>query len=234
MIRVRRVVLPLLLIAAAVAHASPEPDGYWTGDVNAPTPSTLRGAKVVDAAQVSRLLKGGTAVIIDVSNAPRRPDNLAPGAPWMPAAHVGIPGALWIPGAGLGLVPVPVERFFRARLVAATGGDFSRAVVIYCHRRCWLSWNAAKRAISYGYRNVAWFREGIEGWRARGLSTAELKPAEPSAASPNAAPLSPRATPPPHASPSRSPSSSPHASPSPPDDDDSSETTTELAWRSNR
>jgi PQQ-dependent catabolism-associated CXXCW motif protein len=229
---VRRVVLPLLLIAAAVAHASPtpEPDGYWTGDVNAPTPSTLRGAKVVDAAQVSGLLKRGAAVIVDVSNAPRRPDSLAPGAPWMPTAHTGIPGALWIPGAGLGVVPVTVDHFFRAQLVAATGGDFSRPVVVYCHQRCWLSWNAAKRAIGYGYRNVAWFPEGIEGWRAHGLSTAELKPAEPPAASPNAAPLSPRATPvSPHPSPSRSAPSSPRASPSSPDDDDDSSETTELA-----
>jgi len=35
--------------------------------------------------------------------------------------------------------------------------------VNYCHRNCWLSWNAAKRAISYGYRNVFWFPDGMEG-----------------------------------------------------------------------
>jgi PQQ-dependent catabolism-associated CXXCW motif protein len=169
-----------------------EPAGYWTGDVNAPTPTTLHGATVVTAQQVRNLLTTG-AVVIDVSNAPRRPEQLAPGAPWMPTAHAGIPGALWIPGAGMGVVPVSVETYFRAKLTASTGGDLSRPIVIYCHRRCWLSWNAAKRAISYGYRNVAWFPQGIEGWRASGQSTTELKPLQPPAATPSKTPAAPRA-----------------------------------------
>jgi PQQ-dependent catabolism-associated CXXCW motif protein len=171
--------LPALAASAATRPPHvPEPAGYWTGDVNAPTPSTLHGAKVVNAQQVSALLKAGSAIIVDVSNAPRRPENLAPGAPWMPTSHPGIPGALWIPGAGLGVVPPTVDAFFRSQLAKSTGGDFSRSLVIYCHQRCWLSWNAAKRAISYGYRNVAWFPQGIEGWRASGLSTEELTPRE--------------------------------------------------------
>ncbi len=127
---------------------------------------------------MSALIKAGKAVIVDVSNAPRRPDNLAPGAPWMPTPHPGIPGALWIPGAGLGVVPAAIDDSFRAYLAKSTGGDLSRPLVIYCHQRCWLSWNAAKRAIGYGYRNVAWFPQGIEGWRARGFSTAELTPGD--------------------------------------------------------
>jgi PQQ-dependent catabolism-associated CXXCW motif protein len=188
-------------VAAPAAHSAPhvaEPAGYWTGNVNAPTPATLHGAKVVDAQQVNRLLKTGNAVVIDVSNAPRRPQSLAPGAPWMPTAHPGIPGALWIPGAGLGVVPVDVEAYFRAKLAAATGGDLSRPIVIYCHRGCWLSWNAAKRAVSYGYRNVAWFPQGIEGWRARGLSTTELRPLQPPAASPSKTPPPAPSAPPTH------------------------------------
>jgi PQQ-dependent catabolism-associated CXXCW motif protein len=171
--------LPALAAPAATTPPHvPEPAGYWTGDVNAPTPATLHGAKVVNAQQVSALLRAGSAIIVDVSNAPRRPDNLAAGAPWMPTSHPGIPGALWIPGAGLGVVPPTVDDFFRSQLAKSTGGDFSRSLVIYCHQRCWLSWNAAKRAISYGYRNVAWFPQGIEGWRASGLATEELTPRE--------------------------------------------------------
>jgi len=184
--------------ATVAAHAEgsagpvAEPAGYWTGDVNAPTPTTLQGATVVNAKQVRKLLGTG-AVVIDVSNAPHRPEHLAPGAPWMPAAHPGIPGALWIPGAGMGVVPVSVETYFRAKLTASTGGDLARPIVIYCHSRCWLSWNAAKRAVSYGYRNVSWFPEGIEGWRASGQSTTELKPLQPPAASPSKTPPAPRA-----------------------------------------
>lgn len=179
--------------AAAATPPVAEPAGYWTGSVNAPTPLTLHGANVVSAKQVSALVKAGNAVIIDVSNAPRRPEGLAPGAPWMPTAHPGIPGALWIPGAGMGVVPVSVEKYFRAKLATSTGGDFSRPVVIYCHSSCWLSWNAAKRAVSYGYRNVSWFPQGIEGWRASRRSTTDLKPLQPPAASPSKAPPVPKA-----------------------------------------
>ena len=172
----------------AATAAVPEPAGYWTGDINSPTPATLHGGKVIDAQHLSTLLRAGNLVVVDVSNAARRPESLAPGAPWLPLPHLGIPGALWIPGAGLGAVPVSIDSFFRAQLAAATAGDFSRPIVIYCHERCWLSWNAAKRAIDFGYRNVSWFPAGIEGWRAQGFSTEELKPAEPPPASPGARP----------------------------------------------
>src|SRR5512146_932612 len=137
--RVHRAVTCVLMLAFATAGVSAgeavpvaEPAGYWTGDVNSPTPTTLHGASVVTATQVRKLLETG-AVVIDVSNAPRRPEHLAPGAPWMPTAHPGIPGALWIPGAGMGVVPVSVETYFRARLTASTGGDLARPIVIYCH-----------------------------------------------------------------------------------------------------
>ncbi len=77
---------------------------------------------------------------------------------------------------GVGAVPANIDSFFRERLAAWTGNDFERPIVIYCHEKCWLGWNAAKRAISYGYHNVSWFPEGIEGWRATGLATSELQP----------------------------------------------------------
>jgi len=48
--------------------------------------------------------------------------------------------------------------------------------VLYCHQQCWLSWNGAKRAIQYGYRNVYWFPEGIEGWRKAKLPTTVVQP----------------------------------------------------------
>jgi hypothetical protein len=35
-----------------------------------------------------------------------------------------------------------------------TGGNEGKSVAFYCKADCWMSWNAAKRAISYGYRDV--------------------------------------------------------------------------------
>jgi PQQ-dependent catabolism-associated CXXCW motif protein len=156
---------------------APEPAGFWTGPVNSAVPATIAGGKVInDAHRLRLLLKRPETITVDVSNAPRRPDNLATGAPWLPLPHQAIPGSLWIPGAGLGQVPATVDEFFRKQLATATGNDLSRQVIVYCHRTCWLSWNAAKRAIGYGYRNVYWYRDGIEGWQAAHFPTAVIEP----------------------------------------------------------
>lgn len=162
---------------SANAAPAPEPSGFWTGPINSAVPATLAGGKVINSArQLQSLLTRPATVIVDVSNAPRRPDNLATGAPWLPLPHQAIPGSLWIPGAGLGEIPPAVDDFFRRQLVAATDNDATRQVIIYCHRTCWLSWNAAKRAIDYGYRNVYWYRDGIEGWKAAHFPTAVIEP----------------------------------------------------------
>ena len=162
---------------SAAADAPSEPPGYWTGPINSPVPVTLSGGVVVsDVHRLQELQKSKNPVVIDVSIAPSRPDNMAAGAPWLPLPHQAIPGSLWIPGVGLGEVPPAVGDFFRAQLAAATDNDPARPIVIYCHRACWLSWNAAKRAISYGYRHVYWYRDGIEGWKAAHLPTAAIEP----------------------------------------------------------
>ncbi len=165
----------------------PEPAGYWMGEANGPVPATLHGGAVVHPEALTALLKSGTAVLIDVSNAPLRPQELAPGAPWMPLPHRALPGALWIPGAGMGAVSPAVDEFYRTRLARATAGDLNRPVVVYCHARCWLSWNASKRAIGYGYRRVYWFPDGVEGWTADGRTTVAAEPEGPEAPSPSPA-----------------------------------------------
>lgn len=171
---------PCLAASYNSAHndvAAAEPSGYWTGPINAPVPKTLSGGTVIHTArQLRTLLSHGGTVIVDVSNAPRRPENLAPGAPWLPLPHRAIPGSLWIPGVGLGEIPVAVDDFYRQRLAEATNEHLARPLIIYCHKTCWLSWNAAKRAISYGYRNVYWYPHGIEGWKAAGYPTSVIEP----------------------------------------------------------
>jgi len=163
-----------LLLAVLLATA--EPSGFWTGPVNDPVPTTIQGGKVIHAEALAALLKTTRAVVVDVSDSPHRPQNLPATTTWLPVPHPGIPGAIWIPGAGLGAPPANVERFYRRRLATATGNDFKRTLVVYCHKQCWLSWNGAKRAIGYGYANVYWFPDGIEGWRKANLPTQVLRP----------------------------------------------------------
>jgi PQQ-dependent catabolism-associated CXXCW motif protein len=163
--------------AAGKPAGAPEPEGFWTGDDKAPLPATVHGGKVVHVQALSKIvLAGDNTLLLDVSNRPVKPGDVPEGQPWQPPLHRGIPGARWIPGVGVGAVPANVDSFFRERLAALSGNDFERPIVIYCHEKCWLGWNAAKRAISYGYHNVSWFPEGIEGWRATGLATSELQP----------------------------------------------------------
>jgi len=171
--------LPARIAIAGTEHpaAAAEPRDYWTGPIDSPVPASIAGGRVIHAPQLRQLLRDGRAVIVDVSNAPRRPQGLAAGAPWLPLPHRAIPGSIWIPGAGRGEISPAMDSFLRGRLAAATGNDISRPLVVYCHRQCWLSWNAAKRAIRYGYHNVYWFPDGVEGWRATGQPTATVEPA---------------------------------------------------------
>ena len=174
--------------AAAAAAPAPEalvaePKDFWLGPVNAPVPRTLSGGTVIRATDLAALLKQRRAVVVDVSSSQQRPEKLAPQAVWMPPPHPVIPGSLWIAGAGAGTIDTDVEKLYRQRLAEATSHDLGHPVVVYCHERCWLSWNAAKRAIRYGYRNVYWFPDGIEGWRAAGFDTATAEAANSSARS---------------------------------------------------
>ena len=72
----------------------------------------------------------------------------------------------------------------RRGLERASGGDNTRLLVIYCQADCWMSWNAAKRVISYGYSNVAWYPEGTDGWEKTALPMAESEPRAGEGASP--------------------------------------------------
>jgi PQQ-dependent catabolism-associated CXXCW motif protein len=188
----RRCRLALLLLCPALPWIGPamgaagvaEPEGYWEGNVDAPTPAALHGGRVIRVEELVVLLRQGRAVVIDVSNTPRRPAELAPGAPWLPLPHRAIPGALWFPGVGVGTPTREVEDSYRDRLREATAGNVDAPLIVYCHANCWLSWNAAKRAIGYGYRSVFWFPDGIEGWIAAGQQTAGAAPREAVAAAP--------------------------------------------------
>jgi rhodanese-related sulfurtransferase len=39
-----------------------------------------------------------------------------------------------------------------------------------------MSWNAAKRALSYGYADVAWYPDGTDGWHQAELPMQDATP----------------------------------------------------------
>ncbi len=152
----------------------PEPDGYRMDRFRAPVPATLKGATVVSTGEVEAL--AATAILIDVLPRPPKPEGLKTGAIWRPRPRRNIPGSVWLPNTGLGILPISVETYFRDNLDRLTEGDPARKLVFYCQADCWMSWNAAKRALTYGYTRVYWYPEGTDGWGAAGLP---LKPSEP-------------------------------------------------------
>ena len=180
-----RFLLLLLLAAAASAPAAaapehvPEPHGYWLGPIHGPVPATIAGGTVLDTAGLAHLLAGGGVVLLDVAEASHRPAGLPAGTLWLPPPHRDIPGSVWIPDVGRGVISPHFAAWFRARLAALTGGDRDRRVVVYCHPNCWMSWNAARRAIKDGYRAVSWYPGGVEGWERAGHQTAAAKPEGP-------------------------------------------------------
>jgi len=172
----RRIVLAAPLLLAAAPEHVPEPRGIWRGPVHGPVPATLSGAVVLDTPALRRLIATHHPVLIDVARAQVRPPHMAPDMPWLPLPHRDIPGSVWLPGAGKGDPPAGLVEAYRARLAALTGGDRDRWVVVYCHPRCWESWNAAKRAVLFGHRHVAWYPGGIEAWQAARLPTQIARP----------------------------------------------------------
>ena len=108
-----------------------------------------------------------------------RPANLPPGTIWRDKARLDIPGSIWLPDTGYGELAAVTQDYLRTNIERATGGDRTRLVVVYCLRNCWMSWNAAKRILSMGYLNVAWYPDGTDGWTEMQLPVAEAQPAPP-------------------------------------------------------
>lgn len=165
------------LAADGLARDTPaEPAGYRTENYRAPVPATLQGARVIDTRAAEVLWRAKSAIFVDVLPRPVKPDNLPANMVWREAPHLSIPGAVWLANTGYGIVPEPLLQAFQTQLVTLTGGDKARILVFFCLKDCWMSWNAAKRAVSWGYSNVIWFPEGVDGWSDALLPFAEIAP----------------------------------------------------------
>ncbi|MBK1668540.1 hypothetical protein CKO28_10900 [Rhodovibrio sodomensis] len=162
--------------AGATAQAASEvplPDGYRMSDYSAPVPERLPGATTIDAARAAALLAGGDAVFIDVIPTPPRPEDRTQ---WNPPTKSSLPTAHWLPNVGRGDIPAGTDAYYREQLRRLTGGDKTRALVIFCKPNCWMSWNAAKRALHYEYSEVYWFPGGTAAWREAGHELERVAP----------------------------------------------------------
>jgi PQQ-dependent catabolism-associated CXXCW motif protein len=155
----------------------PEPAGYRTESYRAATPATLAGARVLSTVAAERLWRDNAAVFIDVLPHAPRPANLPAGTIWRDKPRLDIPGSIWLPDTGYGELARVTQDYLRTNIERATAGDRMKLLVVYCLRDCWMSWNAAKRILSMGYVNVAWYPDGTDGWTEFFLPVAEAQPA---------------------------------------------------------
>ena len=168
----------LVVVAATGAGAAevPEPDGYRLEDYRAPTPTTLRGARAIGTDEAETIWRDHSASFVDVLPRPPRPRDLPAGTLWRDKPRANIPGSMWLPDTGYGELAASMADYFSKGLEKATNGDRARTLVLYCLADCWMSWNAAKRALSLGYSDVAWYPEGTDGWLAAGLPLQDATP----------------------------------------------------------
>ena len=171
----------LLAIAfvAATAYAQdtvPEPGEYRTDNYRAPVPATLKGARVIATKEAEAIWRDRSGVFVDVMPRPPKPANLPPETIWRDTPRRDIPGSLWLPDTGYGRLAAETEAYLQDGLARASADKRDALLVIYCQANCWMSWNAAKRAISHGYSNVAWYPEGTDGWEQADLPLMDAQP----------------------------------------------------------
>lgn len=176
------VTVALLIAGSTVAYGQapaarpdvPEPQGLHEGGDFGYTPKTIQGGTALDTAGVAKLIEEQHPVLVDVAELDRKPPNMPADMPWLPQ-HRSIPGAVWLPGAGSPVKEAAFDAALTHRVAQLMGDDKAKPIVVFCHPDCWASYNAAKRLISYGYRDVYWYRDGMEGWQAE-HETAVIKP----------------------------------------------------------
>lgn len=173
----KRLLLVLALLAgAASAQDIPEPDDYRMDHYRAPVPATLQGGTVLDSEAAHELWEAKNAAFIDVLPRAPKPDNLPEGTIWREQPRHSIPGTVWLPNVGYGAIADETADYFRAGLAKMTGGAKNHPLVFFCLEDCWMSWNAARRAIEWGHTNVYWFPDGTDGWAFLDFPLEEVKP----------------------------------------------------------
>lgn len=181
----KRPVAALAFAALAFAASTvwpqsvPEPDSYRMDEYRAPVPATINGGTVIGAEEAHTLWLEGRAGFIDVLPRAPKPDNLPEGTIWRDKPRDSIPGAIWLPNVGYGALAEVTADYFRRGLEKATVGDPTHPIVLFCLEDCWMSWNAARRAIEWGYGTVYWLPEGTDGWDFLGYPLERVQPEEP-------------------------------------------------------
>ncbi len=165
------------LAGACLAQPVPDPDGEGrdfgvppTFELqlvthSGPTPREVPGARTIRTAELRALLARPPEerpLLFDVLGGP---------------GHDSIPGAIWLADAGRGSgFDDELQRRMSRTLAFLARSDMKRPMIFFCaNTQCWLSYNAALRALKLGYQVVGWYRGGIDAWLAAGGELAAMR-----------------------------------------------------------
>jgi len=126
----------------------------FAGQMHGATPTQIPGGKVISTKGLLVLLQNGNGVPVLLLDALGDPQRQLPGA--IPAAFA----------SQAGNYTDQVQQQLGQMLMQLTRGNKQVPIVTYCQGpQCWMSYNAALRAIALGYSNVLWYRGGVEAWQ---------------------------------------------------------------------
>jgi len=138
--------------------------GYRMERYRSPVPSFIPGATVVDFNATASLINQARVVLIDVFPPLGMGPDPIDGNWIITEEHKTIAGAVWLPEVGRGFLEAKYEEYFSHHLKLLTEGNLNREILFFCTADCWQSWNAARRAVRWGYTKVYWYPDGIDGW----------------------------------------------------------------------
>ncbi|WP_290698520.1 rhodanese-like domain-containing protein [Amphritea sp.] len=147
-------------------------DGYRITRYRSPTPKKAEGGERINTTALhDKIRSDHPPVLINV-----QPLEWLQGIFLQQQPQVGIPGSRWLPNVGQGEPEQVWLDYFRFYLHENTDGKTDSDIVLYCTADCWMSWNAVRRAHSWGYTELYWYKEGIDGWQEAELPETTLKP----------------------------------------------------------
>ncbi len=142
--------------------------GFRMNRYRGPVPETNPGTEVVSTSRAFQLFNTGQVVFIDVF--PPRGLGADPiDGHWITnESHQNIAGSTWLPEVGRGHLEQEHIDYFERNLTLLTNNDMQTPLLFYCTADCWQSWNAARRALQWGYENIFWYPDGTDGWLEQG------------------------------------------------------------------
>lgn len=150
--------------------------GYRMQRYRSAVPTTNPGTEVVSTARAYELHQTDQVVFIDVY--PPRGMGADPldGSWLITEDHENIVNSVWLPEVGRGHIEQEHQDYFKRNLQLLSNRDKSTPLLFYCTADCWQSWNAARRALLWGYNNIFWYPDGTDGWTDEDHALVPAKP----------------------------------------------------------